>query len=93
MKAKIIIYSVKNISIAKQNQLRRNLIGHTDRSHGGKYEYRRKGLLENISHIKPNRSTIIAPEIEANKIIGLLKKYDIKLKYYNIQITKKEFEK
>ena len=93
MKAKIIIYSVKNLDIADQNKIRRELIGHTDRSHGGKYQYRRKGILEGIKHIKPNRSTIIAPENEANKIIELLKKYNVEVAYYNIQITQKEFNK
>ena len=93
MKAKIIIYSTKNLDISEQNKIRRELIGHTDRSHGGKYKYRREGILEKIRHLKPNRGTIIAPEKEANKIIELLNKYKVILKKYNIQITQKEFNK
>jgi hypothetical protein len=92
MKAKIITYSVKHLSIPKQNQLRKGLNGHTDRSHGGKYKYRREGLLDKIKHIKPNRSTVIAPIKEANQIIKLLEQYSAKILSYDIQIAKREFK-
>lgn len=91
MKAKIITYSVKHLPISEQNQLRKSLNGHTDRSHGGKYKYRRDGLLDKIKHIKPNRSTVIAPVKEANQIIRLLKQYSAKILSYNIQIAKRAF--
>lgn len=93
MEAKIITYSVNHLSIAQQNQLRKGLNGHNDTSHGGKYSYRRKGLLDDILHIKPNRSTIIAPKAEAKKIIQLLKKYNAKMASFNIQIAGNEFNK
>lgn len=93
MEAKLITYSIKHLSIAEQNQLRKKLNGHNDRSHGGRYRYRRKGLLDEIKHIKPNRSTIIAPKEEANRIIQLLKKYNAQITSYTIQITEKEFNK
>lgn len=92
MKAKIITYSVKHLSIPKQNQLRKSLNGHTDRSHGGKYKYRRVGLLDKIKHIKPNRSTLIAPINEANQIIKLLEQHSVNIVSYDIQIAKKEFK-
>lgn len=93
MEAKIITYSVKNLSIAEQNQLRKKLNGHNDRSHGGKYKYRRKGLLDQIVHLKPNRSTIIARKEEASKVIQLLKKHKAEILSYNIQIARTEFDK
>lgn len=93
MKAKLIAYSLKHLSIAEQNQLRKKLNGHNDQSHGGKYQYRRKGLLDEIMHIKPNRSTIIAPKEEANKITRLLKKYKAKITSYPIQIARTQFSK
>lgn len=93
MEAKIITYSVKNLTIPQQNQLRKRLNGHNDRSHGGKYMYRRMGLLDKIKHIKPNKGTIIAPNKEAIKVMGLLKKYGIKVVSYDIQISEREFKK
>lgn len=93
MNAKIIAYTIKHLTTAQQNQIRVQLNGHNDTSHGGKYQYRREGLLDKISHIKPSRSTIIAPTKEAEQILELLKKYDAKITSYNIQIEKKEFKK
>lgn len=91
MQAKIITYSIGHLSIAEQNQLRKRLNGHNDRSHGGKYKYRRDGILDKIKHIKPNRGTIIAPIKEAEGIIKLLKKYNSKIVSYNIQIARTAF--
>jgi len=93
MKAKIIAYTIKHLTTAHQNQLRVQLNGHNDTSHGGKYKYRRKGLLDKITNIKPSRSTIIAPTKEAEQILELLKKYNAKMAQYDIQIDKKEFKK
>ena len=93
MQAKIITYIIGHLSIAEQNQFRKKLIGHNDRSHGGKYNYRRIVLLDKIKHIKPNRGTIIAPAKEADEIIRLLKDYNAKTVYYDIQISEKEFNK
>ena len=91
MQAKIITYSIGHLSIAEQNQLRKRLNGHNDRSHGGKYKYRRDGILDKIKHIKPNRGTIIAPIKEAEDIIKLLKKYNSKIVSYNIKIARTAF--
>ena len=93
MKAKIIAYTIKHLTTAQQNQIRIQLNGHNATSHGGRYKYRLNGLLDKITHIKPSRSTIIAPEKEAEQILELLKKYDAKITTYNIQIDKNEFKK
>ncbi len=93
MKAKLITYTMSNQPISTQNQLRKQLIGHNDTSHKGKYKYRRKGLLDQITHLKPSKSTIIAPIKESQKIIKILNKYNAKIKTYNIQINESEFKK
>lgn len=93
MNAKIIAYTVKHLTTAQKNQIRVQLNGHNDTSHGGKYKYRREGLLDKITHLKPSRSTIIAPTKEAEQIITLLKKINAKIITYNIQIDPKEFKK
>lgn len=93
MKAKIIAYIIKHLTTAQQNQLRVQLIGHNDTSHGGRYKYRRKGLLDKIIHIKPSKSIIIAPERESQQILSLLKTHHAKITEYKIQIDKKEFKK
>lgn len=93
MQAKIITYTIRHLSVAEQNQLRKRLNGHNDRSHGGEYKYRREGLLDKIRHIKPNRGTIIAPKKEAEEMLNLLKNYNAKIIYYDIQISGLKFKK
>ena len=93
MRAKLIIYSAAKQSSVEKNELRVKLNGYYDVSHGGKYRYWRKGLLDSVSHIKPSRGTIIAPLKEADKILKLLRKCKAKIKTYDIEIKKSEFKK
>jgi len=92
MKAKLITYSITKQPIPIQNQLRKQLNGHNDTSHQGKYTYHRKGLLNTITHIKPSKGTIIAPTKEAEQIIALLKNNQAEIKTYDIQINKSAFK-
>ncbi|MDP2767777.1 MAG: hypothetical protein Q8O41_10100, partial [Candidatus Methanoperedens sp.] len=45
-------------------------------SHGGKYRYRRHGLLDNTPHIKLIGGVIIVTKDSADKVIDFLKVYD-----------------
>ncbi len=93
MKAKLIIYSAAKQSSVEKNNLRVKLNGYYDVSHGGKYRYWRKGLLDSVSHMKPSKGTIIAPLKEATKITKLIRKCKAKMKIYDIEIKKSEFKK
>ena len=93
MKAKLVVWSAAKQSSIEKNELRVKLNGYYDVSHGGKYRYWRKGLLDSVSHIKPSRGTIIAPLKEADKILKLLRKCKVKIKTYDIEIKKSEFSK
>jgi len=93
MKAKLIVYSAAKQSSIEKNELRVKLNGYFDVSHGGKYRYQRRGLLDSVSHIKPSRGTIIAPLKEANKILKLLRKCKAQIKDYDIEMKKLEFKK
>ena len=93
MKAKLITYSLVKLPISEQNQFRKELNGHNDVSHHGRYKYRREGLLDKTPHLKPSRSTIIVPTKDSDKIIDLIKKYKAKIKVFDIQISKFEFDK
>lgn len=93
MKAKLITYSLVKRPISEQNQFRKELNGHNDVSHHGRYKYRRNGLLDEIPHIKPSRSTLIVSTKESAKILGVLKKYNAEAKIFDIQINKFEFKK
>lgn len=92
MKAKIIFYSQKELNQKQKTKLKKELSGHNDTSHGGKYKYYRKGLLDTVTHIKPANGTLIIQEKDHQKVIKLLKKHNTKIKTYNLQINKTEFK-
>lgn len=93
MRAVLITYSISHQPISVQNQLRKQINGHNDRSHGGKYKYRREGILDKITHLKPSRSTIIIPLKESEKVLKVLRKYGAEIKTYSIEISESEFRK
>ena len=93
MKAKIITYCVAHRPAAIRSKLNRELNGYLDVSHGGKYKYRRQGLLECIIHKKPARNTIIAATEPAKMIIELLQKFSAKIDMINIKIDLSELQK
>ena len=52
MKAKVIFYSQKEIKPAEKTKFKKELPGHNDSSHGGRYKYKIQGILG------PNKSTL-----------------------------------
>ena len=58
------------------NQFCKKFYGQNTSSHGGKYRYRRHGLLDDIPHIKLIGGVIIVKKHSAEKVIDFLKEYD-----------------
>jgi len=93
MNAKIITYCIAHRPAALRSKLNRELNGYTDISHGGKYKYKRQGLLEYIIHKKPTRNTIVAANEPAKMIIELLSEFKAKISTIDIKITLSELNK
>lgn len=75
----IIIYKQSNQT--KSVQLSQALHGYMDYSNGGKYKYRRKGLLEKIQYWNPIKGVyIVENKKDKDSLIDILKRY--KTKYY-----------
>ncbi len=55
----------------KASELVKRLYGQRTSSHGGKYVYRRKGLLDEIPHVRLIRRNIVRPQ-EAGGVCALL---------------------
>lgn len=90
MKGKIICYNMKSSNLSRRDvdKFLRELIGHNDKSHHGRYSYRKQGILDEIPHIKPVRSVIVVPKKESPQVIDLLKKYAIDTYIRDIILTK-----
>lgn len=93
MKAKVIFYSQKNIKPKQRTKFKKELAGHNDASHGGRYKYRIKGLLDQIQHIKPTNAALILKKEDYKKVISLMKRYSIDYIVYDIEVPVSQFMK
>ena len=59
----------------ERTKFKKELAGHNDASHGGRYKYKISGLLDNIPFIKPCHGAIITKSKDSIKIIKLIEKY------------------
>ena len=58
------------------NQFCKKFYGQDTSSHGGKYRYRRHGLLDDIPHIKLMGGVIIVKKDSTKKLIDFLRGYE-----------------
>jgi hypothetical protein len=77
MMGKIIVFRFpKKTNQKSLNQFCKKFYGQETSSHGGKYRYKRKGLLDNIPHIKLIGGVVIVSSENADKLMQFLKDYD-----------------
>ena len=93
MEAKIIFYSQKHIEPKQRTKFKKELTGHNDSSHGGRYKYRIRGALEKIPHIKPNNASMIIQEKNYKKILKIIRKYTTDYETYTIIVPETHFKK
>lgn len=95
MKGKIICYNFKasNLSRGDMDQFLREIAGHNDKSNYGKYSYRKRGLLDDLPHIKPVRSVIVVSRNESISLINLIRRYKIDAYIRDIILTKEDINK
>ncbi len=77
MLGKIVVFTIfKNNSRKNIDQFCKKFYGQQTSSHGGKYHYRRKGLLDSIPHIKLIRGVIIVSEGNIDRVVQFLREYN-----------------
>ncbi len=77
MIGKIIVFRFpKKTNQRSLNQFCKKFYGQETSSHGGQYHYRRKGLLDNILHVKLIGGVIIVSSENAEKVMQFLRDYD-----------------
>ncbi len=75
------------------NKFCRQFYGYTDRSHNYRYEYQRKGFLDNFPYIKPIRGVIIVRKEDASEIISFLESYNAEIYARDIILLEKDLWK
>lgn len=93
MRAKVIFYSQKEIEPKERTKFKKELAGHNDSSHGGRYKYRIQGVLDKILYIKPCSAALILKISDYKKVICLMKKYSIEYTTYSIEVPASHFVK
>ena len=92
MNAVLICYKLNRATQTKRTELKRKLRGYKDFSNKGRYSYQRKGLIMEIPHIKPTKTSFIVKKGSEIKIKKLLNEFGAIIKTYNIKINKTEFK-
>jgi hypothetical protein len=92
MKAKVIFYSQKEIKPKDRTQFKKELAGHNDASHGGRYKYKIEGILDKIKHIRPANASLILKKEDCKKVLSLMKKYSVNYVSYDIDVPQSHFK-
>jgi len=84
MNQSIICYTLGDIYPKRRLKFNQELYGYTCRSHHGRYEYKREGILSNKEYKKPLDATLILPTNTAQKVMKHLRNYKAKYISYRI---------
>ncbi len=76
MIGKIVVFTIYKNNRRSIDQFCKKFYGQETSSHGGKYHYRRRGLLDNIPHIKLIRGVVIVSKEDAEKVVQFLREYN-----------------
>ena len=70
----------------------KKLYGQNTSSHKGQYRYRRKGLLDTIPSHKLVRGVIIIKKEDKDKVVNLLKEFDIEIHVREVILTAEDIK-
>jgi hypothetical protein len=70
----------------------KKLYGQSTSSQGGKYRYRRKGLLDEIPSIRLIRGVIIVEKRNKKKILDLLEEFDAEVYVREVVLIRKDLK-
>ena len=73
MRAKLICYSLNNLTSAQRVAFRRCVYGFNDHSNNSKYSYKRTGLMNSIQHKKILDCVVIVKSSDANKVAKIMR--------------------
>jgi hypothetical protein len=71
----------------RASDLVKRLYGQETSSHGGRYRYRRTGLLDGIPHRRLIRGVLVLREADAERVARLLREYDAEIHVRRVELT------
>ncbi|MCL2135715.1 MAG: hypothetical protein FWH37_09280 [Candidatus Bathyarchaeota archaeon] len=94
MKGKLIVFRVyKNAekgttnSLTVVNRFVQKFYGQDTTNHNGKYRHHRRGLLEDVPHVKLARSVIIVREVDLERVENFLAEYGAEVCVREVVLT------
>ncbi|MEA1898983.1 MAG: hypothetical protein U9N53_15095 [Bacteroidota bacterium] len=73
----MILYDFEMRTPQERTNIIRKLFGFTDKSNRGSYTYKRKGLLSDTFHEQGHKRTLIIKAEDEEKVIKILKRFNI----------------
>lgn len=93
-RGKIIVFRVlTKTNKLVMNKFCRQFYGYFDRSHNYRYQYQRKGFIENFPHIKILRGVIVVKIEDANEIVSFLESYNAEIFAREIILVPEDLDK
>jgi len=93
MKAILIIHDLSELDHYQKVLFNRAIYGYTDNSNNAAYQYKRKGILSQIPHLRLLKGALVIKKEDMSKIKPILKKYKVKYSVYDIQIKESKLGK
>ena len=88
MKASLIVHDLSKLNHYQKVLFNRAIYGYTDNSNNNAYQYKRKGLLASLPHLRLLKGAIVTRKEGLIKLKPIFKKYKVKYQIYDILINK-----
>lgn len=83
----LIAFRLSEYDKNRASDLVKRLYGQETSSHGGKYRYRRKGLLEGVPHRRLIRGVIVLREEDEKRVVRLLRELGAEVYVRRVELT------
>ncbi len=87
MEGTLIAFRLATYDRDKASELVKRLYGQRTSSHGGKYVYRRPGLLDDIPYVRMVRGVIIVRMEDAKRVLGFLEGLHAEVHVRRVELT------
>ena len=89
----LIIHDLSELDHYQKVLFNRAIYGYTDNSNNAAYQYKRKGILSQIPHLRLLNGALVIKKEDISKIKPILKKYNVKYTVYGILIKESNLKK
>ncbi len=90
MEGTLIAFRLATYDKDRASELVKRLYGQRTSSHGGKYVYRRKGLLDEIPHVRLIRGVIIVRTEDAGRVSDFLTLCDAEVHTRAVKLSRED---